>query len=224
VERPKVLLLWVLVLAAAAVIIWRVGFHIPEAYTLSVERKAGAEPSPVRDPNARASEDRADGNDLSGTVDPNVPQEPNRPAAVREPNTPQNGEKTNSPNRPDEPNQPDKPRPARQTRAPEPNAPDDPNEAMEAVNLKDVEVKNLIEKIAKWTGKTVIPAEEAMKQKITIYAPAKLPRDKALAKIYSALRMKGYVAEELEDTIFLKPTSRWPCSRTKTKLCRSSLS
>ncbi len=38
------------------------------------------------------------------------------------------------------------------------------------MNLKDVEMKNIIEKIAQWTGKTVIPSDQAMTQKITIYA------------------------------------------------------
>ena len=76
---------------------------------------------------------------------------------------------------------------------------------MEAVNLKDVEMKNIIDKIAQWTGKTVIPHDEAMKQKVTIYAPDKMPRKKALEKIYSALRMKGYMVEESGDTLFLKP-------------------
>ena len=207
-ERPRVLLLWVLVFAAAAVIVWRVGFQIPEAYTLGVEQKAGAKPSPAPDPNARPGEDRADGNDPGVVADANVPPEPNQPSETPEPNRPAEPGKIDRPGKPDEHSRPTgRPGPSatREAKAREPNAPDDPNDALEAVNLKDVEVKNLVEKIAKWTGKTVIPHEEAMKQKVTIYAPAKMPRDKALAKIYSALRMKGYVAEEIEDTIFLKP-------------------
>ena len=62
------------------------------------------------------------------------------------------------------------------------------------MNLKDVEMKNIIEKIAQWTGKTVIPSDQAMTQKLTIYAPEKMPRSKALLKLYSALRMKGFSA------------------------------
>ena len=73
------------------------------------------------------------------------------------------------------------------------------------MNLKDVEMKNIIEKIAQWTGKTVIPSDQAMTQKITIYAPDKMPRSKALLKIYSALRMKGFNPEVVDDTIYLKP-------------------
>ena len=87
----------------------------------------------------------------------------------------------------------------------EPNEPVEPNEPMEIVNLKNVEMKTIIAKLAEWTGKVIIPTDEAMKQKITIYAPEKLPRSKAIAKIYSALRMKGYIAEQTDGTIFLKP-------------------
>ncbi|MHC4521544.1 MAG: secretin N-terminal domain-containing protein, partial [Planctomycetota bacterium] len=90
-------------------------------------------------------------------------------------------------------------------KAADPNGSAESGEQMEAVNLKDVEMKKIIDKIATWTGKTVIPHDDAMKQKITIYAPEKLPRAKALEKIYSALRMKNFVAEEVDGTIFLKP-------------------
>jgi general secretion pathway protein D len=99
-------------------------------------------------------------------------------------------------------------RPARPDRvfaAEEPNESAEPNEPMEFVNLKNVEMKDIIEKLAKWTGKTIIPSDESMKQRITIYAPEKLPRKEALSMVYSALRLKGFVAEQTDDTIFLKP-------------------
>ncbi|MBN1806780.1 MAG: hypothetical protein JW837_16145 [Sedimentisphaerales bacterium] len=80
----------------------------------------------------------------------------------------------------------------------------EPNEPMENLNLKNVEMKTIVEKLAKWTGKVIIPTDESLKQKITIYSPDKLPRSKALQKIYSALRMKGYIAEQTDGTIYLK--------------------
>ena len=83
----------------------------------------------------------------------------------------------------------------------------EPNEPMENLNLKNVEMKIIIEKLATWTGKVIIPTDESLKQKITIYSPEKLPRSKALAMIYSALRIKGYIAEQTNGTIFLKPIS-----------------
>ena len=81
----------------------------------------------------------------------------------------------------------------------------EPNEPMETVNLNNVEMKTIVEKLAEWTGKVIIPTAELMKQKITIYAPEKLPRSKAVAVIYSALRLKGYTAEETVEAIILKP-------------------
>ena len=83
--------------------------------------------------------------------------------------------------------------------------PNEPNEPMEIINLKNVEMKTIIEKLAKWTGKVIIPTDESLKQKITIYSPVKQPRSKALAMIYSALRTKGYIAEHTDGMIFLKP-------------------
>lgn len=87
----------------------------------------------------------------------------------------------------------------------EPNEPADPNGPMEFVNLKSVEMKSIIEKLADWTGMVIIPTDEALKQKITIYAPEKLPRSEALRVIYSALRLNGYIVEESDGTLVLKP-------------------
>jgi type II secretory pathway component GspD/PulD (secretin) len=140
------------------------------------------------------------GRDPNAPSDANEPDDPNKPAAGGEPNQPSEAERPASDSQVESGTTSDgEPQPA------EPNAPSEPNEPLEAVNLKDVEMKSIIDKIATWMGKTVIPADEVMKQKITIYAPEKLPRMKALSKIYSALRMKGFVAEEVDDTIFLKP-------------------
>ncbi len=76
---------------------------------------------------------------------------------------------------------------------------------MEALNLKNVEMRQIVQKIAEWTGKTVIPAEEAEKIRVSIYAPGQLPRSKALAHIYGALRLKGFIAEHLDDAIYITP-------------------
>jgi len=189
VERSKILL-WGLVLAMAGVIIWRVGFATPESELPRMASEVEAAPSP--------NEPVADGavEEPNRPADANAPAEPNQPTATGEPNQPDASSPSES--------AADKVKSA-DAQAAEPNEPNEPGESMEAVNLKDVEMKQIIDKIAKWTGKTVIPHEEAMKQKITIYAPKKMPRAKALEKIYSALRMKNFVAEEVDDTIFLKP-------------------
>jgi general secretion pathway protein D len=80
-----------------------------------------------------------------------------------------------------------------------------PNEVSEALNLKDVEMRFIIEKIAEWTGKVVIPTDEVMKQKLTIYSSGTLSRNEALQHIYAALRLKGFVAEQSDRTIYLRP-------------------
>ncbi|HBR20357.1 MAG: hypothetical protein A2Y13_10400 [Planctomycetes bacterium GWC2_45_44] len=84
----------------------------------------------------------------------------------------------------------------------------DANDPMEALNLKDVEMKDIIQKLAQWTNKVIIPNDEAMKQKITIYSPVKLPRSQALSLIYSALKVKGFIAEYGGNVIYLKPVAK----------------
>ncbi len=186
-----------LVLVAAGVIVWQVGFHSPASSLPGLEGKAGAQPSRTPGPN------EPNAAKTPGTAEPNAAK---TPAAAGEPNKPAGGDA----NQPDaKPAAPSAGGPGQTAKPeePKPKTPEDPNDPFEAVNLKDVEMKNIIEKIAQWTGKTVIPTDDAMKQKITIYAPDKLPRSKALLRIYSALRMKGFSPEESDGTIFLKPLS-----------------
>jgi len=134
------------------------------------------------------------------------PEETEVAAAVTEPNTPSVAREpmvsfdANERERSADVNEPE-----RVFAAAEPNRPAEPNGPMEFVNLKSVEMKSIIEKLAQWTGKVIIPTDEALKQKVTIYAPEKLPRSEALRVIYSALRLKGYIVEESDGTIFLKP-------------------
>lgn len=223
-ERSKVFL-WVLVLAMAGIIVWRVGFYKAEGpFVPGLDSSAEAASSPESEttgPNEPAdanAPDVADANDPAQAGDSTGPnKDPNEPAIDVESNAPTpDGDR-------DAPADRDRRRMGGGERRPEgmrPDArpdeagidvnapaadPNEPNEPMEAVNLKNVEMKKIIEKIATWTGMTVIPHEEAEKQRITIYAPEKLPRAKALSKIYSALRMKGFVIEEVDDTIFIKP-------------------
>jgi general secretion pathway protein D len=180
VERSKTAIV-ILILAAVAGVVWWVGLSGPASSLVGGEPKAAAE---------------------GRQVEPSAPPEANTPA---EPNEPK-GAEPNQPAAQETKAEPNAPSPA--GKAPEPAAVGDPNDPLEAVNLKDVEMKNIIEKIAQWTGKTVIPHDDAMKLKITIYAPNKQPRSKALVKIYNALRLKGIVVEEAGDTIFLKPIAQ----------------
>jgi len=198
VKRSKTIM-WVPVLAAAAIAIWWVGFHGPASYL------PGAQQATAESSRAGRLRRASPGETSSRRAEPDAPRDANAPAGPNEPGG-------------SEPNQPADAGQAAEEPGTEPNAPGakpseaepvgDPNDPLEAINLKDVEMKNIIEKIAQWTGKTVIPHDEAMKQKITIYAPGKLPRSKALVKIYNALRMKDFVVEEVDDTIFIRPIAK----------------
>lgn len=193
-ERSK-LLLWTLVLAVAGIIVWRIGFSVPQPYLSPVTQTAEAAFSGVPRPGP---------NEPAGSADAQA-EEPNATADIEETAGPNAGEPQTA--TPDPDARPGRPAGGRRRTVDvaEPNETDETGDLMEAVNLKDVEMKKIIDKIAEWTGKTVIPHDDAMKQKITIYAPQKLPRAQALATIYSALRMKGFVVEETDSTLFLRP-------------------
>ena len=194
----------VLVGIAACMIVWRVGFYTPPQKTPAkspsiprsiqgIQAVAAAEPksSPSESPTKPAAPDAAGGKPPT-SPDPN--QKPAAAAAAAPPQTPKKDG--------------DGQKPAAQE-APkivaEPNTLNVAAQEGEAINLKDVEMRLIIQKIADWTGKVVIPADQIMKEKITIYAPGRLPRKEALDQIYGALRIKGYTAEVVDKTIYLKP-------------------
>jgi general secretion pathway protein D len=81
--------------------------------------------------------------------------------------------------------------------------PVDPN-TPEAINLQDVEMKNIVQILAEWTGKAVIPCDDVLNQKMTIYSSKKLPRHEALAMIQRALISKGFIAEQTDSVIYLR--------------------
>ena len=175
------------VLVLSALMIWWIGLHDIQSSAqtiLSMVRPVGAAQAPEAD--------RADAEPNAATPAPKQATEEEK----EEPSDP-NAEPVTA-------------------KSETPPAPADANEAsseseeepLEALNLKDVEIKNLIEKLAKWTDKVIIPDEKVMKQKITIYAPHKVTRKEALSLIYSALRTKGFVAEHSDNVIYLKPIDK----------------
>ena len=178
-ERKRLLMLAIAV-AATALVVWQVGFQT-SGYSETTDAKAAKAPAKASTPDIQDS----------GLI---VPEKPAEPEAVHERPDPNSILQDSS----------------RQTVAEVADSAEeddfsDSNEPLEAINLNNVEMKFIVERIAEWTGMAVIPNDEAMKQKLTIYAPRRLPRAKALEKIYSALRLKGYVAERSEDTIYIKP-------------------
>ena len=139
--------------------------------------------------------------DANKPAEPNEPVEPNKPA---EPNKPEEPDKPEKPTEPEKPAEPDKP-----TEPNEPNEPNVPSEPMESVNFKDMEMKNIIQKLAQWEDKQIVPDPEVMGKKLSIYSEKQVPRSRALALIYSALKRQGFVPEydESLDAIWLKPLS-----------------
>ena len=245
--------MWIIVIAAAGVIAWRVWFQIseaglgPQALTTTAEAGTsdGTDQTEQTTENAQGDKPASDPNGpAEGAPKPqaatpgeaNEPDKPGESARPADPNTPGGSapqtppDRSQGPSKPDDPNDPPKPdgpdKPEGDEKPDEPDGDDKPDgdkkpdeedkpkvdpetgEPLEAVNLKDVEMKNIVQKISEWTGKVVIPTDEAMKQKITIYAPKELPRSQALAMIYSALRTKEYVVEESESVIYLKPIAK----------------
>ena len=94
---------------------------------------------------------------------------------------------------------------ARSRQRTEPNEVEDPNDPLVAINLNNTDMRNIVRTLTDWTGKVIIPTDDAMKVRVTIYSPRRLPRSKALALLYSALRMKGFVAKHTDDAIYLEP-------------------
>jgi len=77
---------------------------------------------------------------------------------------------------------------------------------MEAINLNNVEMRQVIQKIADWTQKPVIPVnDEIMQTKLTIYSPKTVTRSEALSLIVLALQSRGIVVEQLDNRIMLRP-------------------
>ncbi len=91
----------------------------------------------------------------------------------------------------------------------EEQGPADPNqtgEQLEAIQLNNMEMKNILKILADWTGKPVIPVnDEIMQTCLTIYSPKKLPRPEALALLVSALHARGVMVDQTGSTVFLKP-------------------
>lgn len=179
-ERSKVIIS-IIVGLAALLIIWRVGFYTPvpgeekPGETEAVSATGPRSPGDVRRP--------GDANEPKVAFDVNEPRR--RFTADIGPRTRRRFTDVNEPGRLADANE--------------------PNEPTEFVNLKDMQMRDVIKKLADWTGKVIIPTDEAMKQKITIYSPKELPRSEAIQMIYAALHTKGYVAEHTEKVIYLKP-------------------
>ena len=75
--------------------------------------------------------------------------------------------------------------------------------------------------ISGWTDKEVIFTDDAKNVRISIYAPGRIPRSKALELIYIALEAKGFIAIHCEEAIYLEPKSK--IDKTQVKNGKSNL-
>ncbi|MBW8016822.1 MAG: hypothetical protein FVQ82_11595 [Planctomycetes bacterium] len=154
--------------------------------------------------------DRTKKPSVERNADPNGPARPNSGRSGRPGSRPDGAMrppegKNTDPNRPPRPNsgrvRPEKPKA-------KPDRIEDPNDPFVAINLNNIEMKNILPKLAAWTGKVIIPSDLAMKARITIFAGNQVPRSEALSLIYDALRAKNIVAEISDKKIFLKPLTQ----------------
>ena len=83
----------------------------------------------------------------------------------------------------------------------------DPNDPLVAINLPNVQMQTIVERLSQWTGKAIVPNVDALDVRITIYAAERVPRSEALNLIYAALRTRGIIAEETDKAIYLLSTA-----------------
>ncbi|MHC4569528.1 MAG: secretin N-terminal domain-containing protein, partial [Planctomycetota bacterium] len=146
----------------------------------------------VPEPSEKSSETKV-------AADPDKPGEAAKPT---DPNKPGRPVVAKGPEKPKDPNAPGK----EVAKGDEKKA-EDPNDPMESLNLNNVAMKDIIKKLADWTGKAIICSDDAQKEKVSVYAPKKVRRSEALSLIYASLRMKGYAAEPTDKIIYIKPTT-----------------
>ena len=132
-----------------------------------------------------------------------VAADPNKPGDVKKPTDPNEPGKAVVAKEPEKPKDPNAP--GKEVAKDDKKKAEDPNDPMESLNLKDVAMKEIIKKLADWTGKAVIPTEESQKIKVTIYAPKQVRRSEALSLIYASLRMQGYNPRFVDNVIFIEP-------------------
>jgi type II secretory pathway component GspD/PulD (secretin) len=160
---------------AAILIIWRVGFQ------------------PIPQP-------------TETTEQPQIAAEPSPPGPMGRRTEPNESRVAFDPNAPDRGFAFDRSRRGnRMQRSEEPADIGDPNDPLEVVNMNNVDMRSIIQRLTEWTGRVIIPTDEALRVRVTIYAPERVPRSKALLLVYSALRKKGFGAKHAEDAIYIEP-------------------
>ena len=86
----------------------------------------------------------------------------------------------------------------------------DPNDPdpMISVNLNGLNINAIITMLIQWTGKAVLPSNDALGLTITVFSPERMRQSEALSLLYSAMRQQGFVAETRNNIIYIKPVSQ----------------
>ena len=80
----------------------------------------------------------------------------------------------------------------------------DADEELVGLQFRDQEVKGLIDTISLWTGKVVIPKQQAVNlAKLTIVSDRKMPKGEALNLIFQAFRLNGLGVVETDEMILI---------------------
>jgi len=200
--KPKSTILWLIIGAAIIVfLVWRIGY-----YQHRGEGQKSATPAPSAQQAPEQGVEQAAKPGTEKVTEPSAEAGAEQIAgSTGEPGKMTRGQDRRH-RRPGDRGQPGEPNALAE--ATEPNevtkTAGEPNQ-LEAINLKDAEMKDIIPKLAQWTGKVIIPDNEVLKQKITIYSPTKLPRDEAIQLIYASLLAQGFIAEQTDKIIYLRP-------------------
>lgn len=80
----------------------------------------------------------------------------------------------------------------------------EPNDLV-AISLTNVRMSSIIQILLRWVAKPIIPSDEIMNERISIYVGERIPRDKALSLIYAALERKGIAHRVVDGVVYLEP-------------------
>ena len=81
----------------------------------------------------------------------------------------------------------------------------DPNEEIVVSFFGNLDIEGTIRILTELTGKKIIPSKDAEGLYLTVYSPVIMPKSEALELMYKAINDQGFVAEETDDAIYIKP-------------------
>ncbi len=73
------------------------------------------------------------------------------------------------------------------------------------IRAKSIPKNNLTQLVRELTGKIIKPSDSAKNMIISIYLPVNFPKNQAIQMIYDALNIHGYVTEETDEYVYIRP-------------------